>query len=134
MPYLSKAQQGWAHTPAGTKALGGPAKVHEWDKATKGKYGSLPGHVPSHAQGGQVMSNKGYMGKTESFAAGGPVLGKESKFLKATNEFTDPDEGEQGDSADEDQKYAKSGEGAGKGFIKPPAAKDKSLKPIKPRK
>jgi hypothetical protein len=37
MPYKSKAQQGWAHTAAGTKALGGKKKVAEWDSASKGK-------------------------------------------------------------------------------------------------
>ena len=36
MPYKSKAQQGWAHTPAGVKALGGKAKVAEWDASTRG--------------------------------------------------------------------------------------------------
>src|ERR1700753_966829 len=36
IPYASKRQQAWAHTPAGTKALGGPKKVKEWDKASKG--------------------------------------------------------------------------------------------------
>ena len=36
MPYSSKAQQGWAHTPAGIKALGGKSKVAEWDSASKG--------------------------------------------------------------------------------------------------
>ena len=40
MPYQSIQQERWAHTPAGTKALGGPTKVAEWDSATKGK--SLP--------------------------------------------------------------------------------------------
>lgn len=43
MPYRSLAQQGWAHTPAGEKALGGPAKVAEWDATTKGK--KLPKRV-----------------------------------------------------------------------------------------
>jgi hypothetical protein len=37
MPYVSKAQERWAHTKKGTKALGGKAKVAEWDSATKGK-------------------------------------------------------------------------------------------------
>lgn len=37
MPYESLAQEHWAHTPAGTRALGGPEKVKEWDEATKGK-------------------------------------------------------------------------------------------------
>lgn len=36
MPYKSDAQRRWAHTPAGEKALGGPAKVAEWDSASKG--------------------------------------------------------------------------------------------------
>jgi hypothetical protein len=37
MPYKSDAQRKWAHTPAGTKALGGKNKVKEWDKASKGR-------------------------------------------------------------------------------------------------
>jgi|TARA_R100000049_G_C1904804_1_gene53749 hypothetical protein len=37
MPYKSKAQRQWAHTPAGKKALGGAKAVKEWDRATKGK-------------------------------------------------------------------------------------------------
>ena len=42
-PYSSDAQRRWAHTAAGTKALGGKAHVHEWDESTKGK--NLPEHV-----------------------------------------------------------------------------------------
>lgn len=37
MPYKSEAQRRWAHSTAGVKALGGRAKVSEWDAATKGK-------------------------------------------------------------------------------------------------
>lgn len=37
MPYVSKKQQAWAHTPSGVKALGGTKKVAEWDAASKGK-------------------------------------------------------------------------------------------------
>ena len=37
MPYKSKAQERWAHTEEGKKALGGEKKVEEWDKASKGK-------------------------------------------------------------------------------------------------
>ena len=37
MPFASKAQMRWAHTPSGMKALGGAAKVAEWDSATRGK-------------------------------------------------------------------------------------------------
>lgn len=36
MPYQSQAQERWAHTAEGTKALGGKKKVAEWDAATKG--------------------------------------------------------------------------------------------------
>lgn len=36
MPYKSQAQERWAHTPAGLKALGGAGKVKEWDSASKG--------------------------------------------------------------------------------------------------
>lgn len=50
MPYVSAAQRGWAHTPAGMKALGGPAKVAEWDAASKGlklpARASKTGNVP----------------------------------------------------------------------------------------
>lgn len=37
MPYKSARQRAWAHTRAGTKALGGANKVREWDAASKGK-------------------------------------------------------------------------------------------------
>jgi hypothetical protein len=47
MPYKSLAQEHWAHTPAGTRALGGKAKVAEWDHATKGK--KLPKHKTKQA-------------------------------------------------------------------------------------
>lgn len=49
MPYKSLKQEGWAHTPAGEKALGGPAKVKEWDSATKGK--KLPKKAPTAKKG-----------------------------------------------------------------------------------
>lgn len=45
MPYVSQSQQGWAHTKEGTEALGGPAKVAEWDAASKGL--KLPKHARS---------------------------------------------------------------------------------------
>ena len=37
MPYKSDQQRKWAHTTAGTKALGGKTKVAEWDASSKGK-------------------------------------------------------------------------------------------------
>lgn len=43
VPYSSDQQRKWAHTTAGTKALGGKRKVAEWDKASKGK--KLPARV-----------------------------------------------------------------------------------------
>lgn len=43
MPYKSQAQRRWAHTKTGIKALGGKAKVKEWDSSSKGK--KLPGRV-----------------------------------------------------------------------------------------
>ena len=43
MPYKSDQQRKWAHTPAGTKALGGKKKVAEWDASSKGK--KLPSKV-----------------------------------------------------------------------------------------
>jgi hypothetical protein len=36
MPYSSLQQMKWAHTKAGTEALGGAKKVAEWDKESKG--------------------------------------------------------------------------------------------------
>lgn len=43
MPYVSERQRRWAHTPAGTKALGGKKAVEEWDKATRDR--KLPKYV-----------------------------------------------------------------------------------------
>lgn len=37
MPWKSKKQRAWGHSPEGIKALGGKKAVEEWDKATKGK-------------------------------------------------------------------------------------------------
>lgn len=52
MPYESDAQRRWAHTKKGTEALGGAAKVAEWDAASKGK--KLPEKVKSYEHGGTV--------------------------------------------------------------------------------
>lgn len=43
MPFVSQQQRKWAHTPEGTKALGGKKAVEEWDKATGNK--KLPKRV-----------------------------------------------------------------------------------------
>jgi hypothetical protein len=104
------------------------AVAHGWKKPGGGGPSVKVAKEFNKADKGTAMLNvKGMKPQTASYAAGGPVLGKESSFLKATNEFTDPDEGDA--SADEDQKYGKSGEGAGKGFTKPPKAKaNKTIK------
>ena len=39
MPWRSKDQAAWGHSPSGIKALGGASKVAEWDAATP--HGSL---------------------------------------------------------------------------------------------
>ena len=43
MPFKSRAQQRWAHSPTGEKALGGASAVHEWDSATD--FSDLPERV-----------------------------------------------------------------------------------------
>lgn len=44
MPWKSVQQARWGHTPEGEKALGGPEKVAEWDRATHGT--KLPRRAP----------------------------------------------------------------------------------------
>jgi hypothetical protein len=56
MPFESVAQNAWAHTPAGTKALGGEAKVKEWEHATN--YSDLPAHAHKHAPYSMVRKLK----------------------------------------------------------------------------
>ena len=58
MPWLSKKQAAWGHSPAGEKALGGPAKIAEWDSATTA--GSLPERAGSlRPKKGLRMPKKG---------------------------------------------------------------------------
>jgi len=60
MPYESRAQQRWAHSPTGIKALGGKAKVHEWDEATKAKKGGFKG-LPERKAAERKKSQKQHM-------------------------------------------------------------------------
>ena len=53
MPFKSKKQSAWAHTAAGTKALGGAAKVKEWEGATD--YSHLPARK-GYSEGGPVKT------------------------------------------------------------------------------
>lgn len=118
------------------------------------------GHFPGekHAAGGPVASKEPSMARSKSYgtfnaayAAGGPVLGRTREFIKSTNEARDPEEGPAGyqqydpgkkttivgDTADSDQRYGKSGAGAGKGqgpTSGPKRTGDKSLKAVKPRR
>ena len=120
MPSKSPAQArlmaGVAHDPAFAKKVGISQRVgREFNQADKGT----------------GIMNKSYEGKTASYASGGAVLGKTSEFLKTEDQFRatyhkDPEAGA-------DKPYGKTGPNAGKGEVKPPAAKDKSLKAIKPR-
>ena len=112
MPSVSGKQHRFmemvAHNPAAAKRVGVPQSVgKDFVAADKGKAVSY-------------SKAKGDVHNT-SYATGGPVLGRTVNFMKTTNEFTDPDE--KNATADEDQKYGKAGEGAGKGFIKPPSAR-----------
>jgi hypothetical protein len=50
MPWKSKKQQAWGNSPAGVKALGGKAKVDEWNQATEeqpGGFAALPKKIKS---------------------------------------------------------------------------------------
>jgi len=131
MPYVSTAQRGWAHTPAGEKALGGPAKVAEWDRASKGKT-NLPGHVPAHAQGGTVMAKSGGL-KDAEFAKGGASLGRSGDWKKSipNRGFLDTKNRFVGEKL---PKPEPTEDNFGKGSSKAnPTPADKSEKPIKPR-
>ena len=44
MPFASKAQSRWAHSPSGLRALGGRQKVAEWDQSTD--FSNLPEKKP----------------------------------------------------------------------------------------
>ena len=127
MPYVSGAQRGWAHTSAGTKALGGPQKVAEWDQASKGQH--VPYHVSAgHTQGDPIV-NKRYLGKTTKYAAGGPVLGRTENWLKTPDQFTDgrlPPK-DTGRKDDPEQDYEKPRKGSA------PPATGKQLNTVKPQ-
>ena len=117
MPSVSGKQHRFmemvAHNPAAAKRVGVPQSVgKDFVAADKGKAVSY-------------SKAKGDVHNT-SYATGGPVLGRKVDFMKIKDEFRDPDEGDA--SADEDQKYGKSGEGAGKGLVKPPKNTPKVLK------
>jgi len=49
MPFRSVQQERWGHSAAGVRALGGKAKVAEWQSATDQK--ALPGKVAPKKKG-----------------------------------------------------------------------------------
>lgn len=87
-----------------------PPKVsREFNQADKGKT------MGNFSKGGDV--------RVANYAAGGPVLGKDSAFLKTENEFTEADNTK---ASDED--WGKSGKDS---LVK--RTGDKCLTPVKPR-
>lgn len=74
MPWRSDQQRKWGHTPEGEKALGGPAKVAEWDRATKGM--SLPHRVGSN------MDKFSSRPRPAQYLRGGPVQAEKRSWAK----------------------------------------------------
>jgi len=62
MPFVSKAQQRWGHSPSGVKALGGKTAVSEWDAATP--KGSLPATVKNPEEIGALTKTARKKGAT----------------------------------------------------------------------
>ncbi len=127
MPFKSKAQNAWAHTPEGTKALGGPDKVKEWEGATDYKH--LPGKVSTmkYAEGGPVLkegNDRFY--KTKDRNDFGQFLSTEDRFTGGRKPAGFPEE------AETDEKWSKP-KGVGQ-TDKDDAGDCKSLKPILPNK
>ncbi len=122
MPFVSRQQQKWGHTPEGEKALGGPSKVAEWDAATKGK---------------DIPMVKGSAPKEASYAKGGIVLGRTDNWAKQPKSrgFLDtPDEFTGGRKVAGAPASQETDEVWGKGSSKAnPKGVDKSEKAIKPR-
>ena len=125
MPSTSPAQarlmaavaHGW-HKPGG----GGPpvSVAKEFNQADAGHH--------AFAQGGPV-TNKGYLGKSTGYAAGGPVLGRTRDFTKIPDQFTDgrlPPK-DVGRKDDPEQDYEKPRKGSA------PPATGKQLKTVKPQ-
>lgn len=119
------------------------AVAHGWHKPGGGGPSVAVAKEFNQADKGTSMLSEGSKGRgpqAASYAAGGSVLGRTRSFLKEEVEFREPDEGKMesrdvtGDTADEDQKYGKSGPGAGKGCVAPPPARGKQLKAVVPRK
>lgn len=114
MPMKSPAQhnlmEGVAHNPAFAKKVG--------IKQSVGKDFVAAGD--SFSGGGNM--NKSYMGKRESFAEGGAVLGRTRDFIKEPDRFRGVPNPKPVKTADDYSDKASE-----------PKGKDKSEKPVKPR-
>lgn len=99
-----------------------------FDSAQVRLYYAHGGHFPGqegHSEGGTV--NKGYMAKTQAYAAGGPVLGRSADFMKQPDRFRG--------NLQPNPKVEPTQDDFGKGGkSKAPTGKDKSEKPVLPRK
>lgn len=82
---------------------------------------------------------KGERPRDMDAAKGGAVLGRVRDFLKEPDQFRATYHGDRespdvvGDISADDNKYAKSGIGAGKGMCAVPPVRGKELKAVKPR-
>jgi hypothetical protein len=76
---------------------------------------------------------KGEKPRDLAAAKGGSVLGRTRDFLKEEDQFRAKYHGDResadvvGDIAEDDNKYAKSGPGAGKGMVPPPAERKSKI-------
>ena len=61
MPFKSAKQRAWAHTKAGEAALGGPAKVNEWDEASN-YLPNIPDRSPGTTTGNRYIKIAGNRG------------------------------------------------------------------------
>lgn len=82
MPYKSKAQAAYMHA-AEERGEIKPSVVHEFDAASKGKMGHLPGHVRKMSDGGMVCYHCGGRVEADGYAEGGEVDDDEYGDIKA---------------------------------------------------
>lgn len=127
MPSVSKKQHNFmeavAHSPAFAKKAGVPQSVGK-DFAAADKKSQ------SFEHGGLVMANKGYSGRSETFAKGGDVLGRVKDFMKTPNRFLESgaDGRFQPKPEPTEDNFGKQG-----GRNEAPPAHGKSLKAVVPR-
>jgi hypothetical protein len=82
------------------------AVAHGWHKPGGGGPPVKVAKEFNNADKGSVMLSKGMKPQTASYAAGGPVLGRQRDFLKEPVEFREQSEG----AVDDDKDYEKGGQ------------------------